>query len=417
MSGIKINRLKELGNRDATVLEHESLRVIITDQGGMVPELSAIQGEEISKGPNLNAHWLPWFRSNSGKPFDKDSSFWKANLLYHLAGNFPCIPNFGGGCTVDGINMPPHGWAANDPWKFRESGNSEGTGWALSIMESPERSMPLTFRKIDALVPGQNIHYTSIAIKNSGTADLEITAGWHNTVGAPFLARGSRLSTCADAWLTAPKGSEFETTTRFALDAEFPSLREVPLLKGGKTDVSVVPGPIGYTDFALGRVPVKASLGWSSLVNPSLRMAYICFFTGDAAAAQDDIILRFNALWMQFGGRNFTPWAPYEGGTDMAYCLGTENSVAAFAEGLEYSRRVKKLMDVPTTVTIPGGKEKIIRYGTLFSPYTGTALDEGVNAIEGEAHALVCKGKTGHCRFAADPGFDILKTLEKKILV
>ena len=422
MSGTKVNRRIEMGNREATVLEHDSLRVLIDDQSGMIPELSSLRGTggDISEGstPWLNAHWLPWFRANSEKPFNEavDGAFWKVNLLYHIAGNFPCIPNFGGGHTIDGINMPPHGWTANLPWKFRESGNHEGTGWALSTMESPEKSMPLLMRKIDALVPGQNIHYTSIAIKNSGTTDLEITAGWHNTIGAPFLAKGSRLTTCADAWLTAPKGSEFETTTRFALDAEFPNLREVPLLKGGKTDISVVPGPIGCTDFALGRVPVKSQLGWSSLVNPSLRMAYVCFFTGDAAAAEDDIILRFNALWMQFGGRNFTPWAPYEGGTDMAYCLGTENSVAAFAEGLGYSRRVKKLMYVPTTVIIPGGKEKILRYGTLFAPCGDTLLDEGVISLEGEAAALVCKGKSGYSRFPADPGFSVLKTLEKKIL-
>ena len=418
----KVIRQKELGNREATVLEHDSLRVVIDDQGGMIPELSALQGGEgkasDSGAPLLNAHWLPWFRSNSGKPFNEaeDGAFWKAKLLYHLAGNFHCIPNFGGGHTIDGINMPPHGWTANLAWKFRESGFHGETGWALSTMESPEASMPLTFRKIDALVPGQNVHYTSIAVKNPGKADLEITAGWHNTLGAPFLAKGARLSACADAWLTAPKGSEFDTTSRFVFDAEFPNLREAPLSKGGKADISVVPGPIGYTDFAVGRVPVKAPLGWSSLVNPSFKMAYICFFTGGGAAAEDDIIFNFNDLWMQYGGRLFTPWAPYEGGTDLTFCLGTENSVGAYAEGLAYSRKARKILDVPTTVTIPAGKEKVLRYGSLFAPYRENILDEGVSSVEGEADALVCKGKGGHWRFAADPGFGILKALEKKIL-
>jgi len=422
MGKIQVNRKVELGNREATVLEHDGLRVLIDDQGGMIPELSAIQGTggDISEGssPWLNAHWLPWFRSGSGKPFNEaeDGAFYKASLLYHAAGNFPCTPNFGGGHTVDGINMPAHGWTANLPWKFRESGNSEGTGWALSTMESPEKAMPLSFRKIDALVPGQNVHYTSVAIKNSGTADMEVTFGWHNTLGAPFLAKGARLSACADAWLTAPKGGEFDTTTRFVLETEFPNLREAPIIKGGKADISVVPGPIGFTDFAVGRVPVKAPLGWSSLVNPYLKMAYICFFTGGGAAADNDIILRFNDLWMQYGGRFYTPWASYDGGTDFTYCLGTENSIAAYAQGLEYSRRVKKILGVPATATIPAGAEKVVRYGTLFAPYGDTALDEGVVSLEGEAAALVCKGKSGHYRFAADPGFGILKALEKKIL-
>ena len=418
----KVARVTELGNREATVLENDDLRVLIDDQGSMIPELSALrktEGETAEGGaPRLNAHWLPWFRSSSGKSFNdaENGSFWNASLLYHLAGNFPCLPSFGGGDPVNGINIPAHGWTANLPWKFRESGSYEGTGWALSTLESPEAAMPLTFRKIDALIPGHNVHYSSITVKNNGTAAQEINAAWHNTVGAPFLAEGSRLSACADAWLTAPKGSEFDTTTRFVPDAEFASLREVPLARGGKADISVIPGPLGYTDFAAGRVPSGASLGWSSLVNPSLKMAYICFFTGPGAAASDDIILRFNDLWMQYGGRHFTPWAAYEGGTDLTYCLGTENSVGAYAQGLEYSLRVKKVLDSPTTVTIPGGTERVLRYGTLFAPYGQKALDSGVDSLSGESNALVCQGKGGRWSFPADPGFAVLKALEKKVL-
>ena len=418
----KVCRVTELGNREATALENDELRVLIDDQGGMTPELSAIMktdGEAAGNAaPRLNAHWHPWFRSSAGRPYreELDGAFWKANLLYHLAGNFPCIPNFGGGCTVSGVNLPPHGWSANLPWTFCESGSCEGTVWALSSMESPEAAMPLTFRKIDALVPGHSVHYSSIAIRNCGTEVLEINAGWHNVVGSPFLSAGTRLSACADAWLTAPKGSEFDATTRFAPDAEFPALGEVPLYNGGKADISIVPGPIGYTDFAVGRVPAGAHLGWSALVNPFLKMAYICFFTGPAAAARDDIILRFNDLWMQYGGRNFTPWAPYEGGTDLCYCLGIENSAGAYAQGLEYSLRVKKVLGSPTTVTIPPGEEKTLRYGTLFAPYGQGTLDGGIDSLLRESNALVCQGKGGRWNFAADTSFSVLKALEKQIL-
>ena len=414
-----VKRITELGKREATVLEHEGLRVIIDDEGGMIPEFSSRIDALDEKAGNgvkrLNAHWLPWFRSNSGEPFDKtkDGSFWKGRILHHLAGNFPCLPNFGGDCNINGVDLPAHGWTANLPWKFVKSGVSEGTVWALSTMESPDNKIPLSFRKIDALAEGQNIHYTSVVVKNSGNEDIDITAAWHNTIGAPFLAKGGRISSCADAWITAPKGSEFDTTSRFILGEEFPDLYNVPLLKGGKADISIVPGPIGYTDFAVGRVPESLSLGWSAFVNPSYKMTYISFFTGSSAAASDDIILRFNNLWMQYGGRNFTPWAAYEGGTDLTFCLGAENSISAYAEGLEYSRRVKKVLDTPTTVNIPAGEERVLRYGTLFAPYKENTLDEGVISLEGEKEALVCKGKNGHYRFAADPGFDILKKLEK----
>jgi hypothetical protein len=407
----QVKRLVEIGKREATVLEHSNLRVMIDDLGGMIPDMSVLP-------ETLNAHWLPWFRSNSGKPFNEneDSPFWKANVLYNLAGNFPCLPSFGNGHIIDGIDMPPHGWTANQAWKFQGSGCHEGAGWALSTMEIPEKAMPLSFKKIDALVPGQNVHYTTLSVKNLGTKEIEICAAWHNTLGAPFLAEGSKLSACADVWMTLPAGSEFDKTSRFVPGAEFPNLKEAPLLKGGKVDISNIPGPLGYTDFATGRVPPGASLGWSSLVNPSLKMAYICFFTGPGAAGEDDIILRFNDLWMQYGGRAYTPWAPYEGGTDLTYCLGTENAVAAFAMGLDYSRQVKKVLDAPTTVKISGGEEKFLRYGTLFAPYGQKLLDEGVYKLEGEPNALVCKSKSGHYSFAADPFFNLLKELEKKIL-
>jgi hypothetical protein len=282
-------------------------------------------------------------------------------------------------------------------------------------MEAPDTTMPLSFTKIDALVPRQNVHYMSVTVKNNGTSGLEICAGWHNTLGTPFLAEGCRISGAASAWATAPEGSEFDPTTRLAIAAEFPSLTEAPLSAGGKVDLSRVPGPLGYTDFAAGRIDSSVSLGWSSLVNPGLKAAYICFFTGPASAAEDDIIFRFNNLWMQYGGRNFTPWAPYEGGTDLVYCLGTENAAAAYAQGLEYSRRIGKVLGAPTTVTIPAGGQKTIRYGCLFAHYDGSALDEGVLSLNAEAGFLVSEGKGGSQRFAADPSFAVLKALEKKL--
>jgi hypothetical protein len=406
-------RVVELGNRAATVLEHDTFRVMVDDIGGMIPELSGSRGQGW-----LNAHWMPWFRSSQGKPY-KDTehgAFWKSNLLYHIAGAFPCLPNFGSGHIIDGVSLPPHGWTANQNWKFVTKGNDETTGaaWALSVMDSPDKAMPLSFSKLDVLIPGQPVHYSSIRVKNSGPADIEICAAWHNTLGAPFLNPGCRISGAAKTWMTPPPGGEFDTTTRLALGAEFASLDQAPLMRGGTTDISRVCAPMGYTDFAVGAIPDSACLGWSSLVNPDLQYAYICFFTGPKAAAADDIILYFNELWMQYGGRLFTPWAPYEGAADLTYCLGQENAVAAYAYGLEYSRSVKSLQGAPTTVRIPAMGQKTLRYGTLFAPYIGTALDQGIHTVEGEEKRLVCTGAGESWTFNADPGFTVLKGLERR---
>ncbi|GHV60542.1 hypothetical protein AGMMS49587_02170 [Spirochaetia bacterium] len=413
-----VTRLVELGEREATVLEHGSLKVMIDDQGGMIPELSTVKEKS-----RINAHWQPWFRSNSGKPYSdaEHGFFWKGNLLYHIAGNFPCAPNFGPGHFIDGLTMPPHGWTANLKWQFINNGIDEETGaaWALSSMKAPsggtEKKMPLSFRKIDALLPGQSVHYSSLEIQNFGNDDLEINCGWHNTLGTPFLAPECRISAAAKCWTSAPLGGEFDATTRLNPETEFSSLTAVPLFRGGKADLSRVPPPIGYTDFVTGLIPESAHLGWSALVNPALKLAYLCFFTGPRDAAEDDIILRFNDLWMQYGGRPFTPWAPYEGGTDLTYCLGTENAIAAYSYGLEYSRQTKQLMGAPVTVLIPAGKTRTLRYGVLFAPYGGNTLDGGIDSLEAEESLLICKGRQDSERFAADTGFGILKEIQKKL--
>ncbi|MDR1106475.1 MAG: hypothetical protein LBL44_08975 [Treponema sp.] len=410
--GAEFSRVTELGGREATLLENGMLRVMIDDQGGMIPELSAVRGRS-----RVNAHWLPWFRSNSGKPFGAaEEKFWKAGLLYDIAGNFPCAPSFGPGGNGGGVEIPVHGWTANRLWRFVTGGTDgeSGAAFAVSEMESPEGSMPLSFKKTDAVVPGESVHYASLEITNRGKIDLEICCGWHNTLGAPFLQPGCRISGAAGRWSTPPKGGEFDETTRLVLDAEFASLAEAPLAGGGKADLSLVPGPTGYTDFACGVIPASAHLGWSSLVNPALGLAYVCFFPGKAAAAEDDIVLRFNDLWMQYGGRNFTPWAPCEGGTDLAYCLGTENAAAAFAYGLEYSRERGEVLGAPAVVIIPAGKSRTLRYGTLFAPYGEKILDGGIAAVEGGDGILACGGKGGTARFGADGEFRVLKKIERR---
>ncbi|MDR3147271.1 MAG: hypothetical protein LBU00_02705 [Treponema sp.] len=406
-------RVLVAGKREATVLEQDGLRLVIDDEGGMVSELSAFT----DKGGRLNAHWNPWFRGLGGKPFDtaEHGAFWKARLLYQLAGNFPCLPSFGGDHLVDGIDMPAHGWTANNRWCFLEKkvDKESGAAWALSAMGSPERPMPLGFKKIDMVIPGHPVHYTAIVVGNTGDRDIDISAGWHNTVGAPFLAPGCRYNGAGETWMTAPAGGEFDATSRLAMGEQFSSLTSVPLRNGTTADISVIPGPIGYTDFVTGAIPARARIGWSAVVNPFLKMLYLCFFTGPAAAAADDIILYFNELWMQYGGRPFTPWAAYDGGTDLTYCLGTENVVSAYAYGLDYSRKAGTLLGNPTTVTIPAGGIKTLRYATLFTPYTDTALDNGVSSLNPTGGGIVAAARNGGQAFTADWEFKLLKKIEK----
>jgi len=405
-----VSRVMELGGREATVLENSNLQVMIDDIGGMTPECSGNMA-----GQWLNAHWMPWFRSNGGEPYNdaKHGSFWKSNLLYHFAGSFPCIPNFGPGHIVDGVHIPPDGWTANQKWRYVTNDIDEASGavWFLSVMESPNKEIPLSFSKLDVLLPFQSIHYTSIRVRNRGYTNTEICAAWHNVLGSPFLNQGCRISAAAQRWMTSPPGGEFDTTTRLALGAEFYSLAKAPLLKGGNTDLSVVSAPCGFTDFVTGAIPRTASLTWLAAVNPALKMLYISFSPGPAEALDDDIVLYFNNLWMQYGGRPFTPWAPYEGGPDLSYCLGLDNSVSAYAYGLGFAREVRNVLGNPTTVTIPAMGQKTLRSGTLFAAYEGSSMDEGISYVRMGDKCLACFG-TDAAAFNADPRFEVLRRLE-----
>ncbi len=406
-----VRRIKEQGQRDATLLENGVIRVVVTDQGGMVPELSAKVGAGY-----LNAHWNPDFRANSGDEYDpaQHESFWKAKLLYHLAGNFPCAPNFGGGPAKAKVEYPPHGWTANERWQLTGTGTDaqSGAAWVRSTMESRDPDLPLSFVKIDAVLPGQPVQYSSLRVENRGSAAADINVAWHNTVGSPFLQAGCRMSASAETWATPPLGGEFDDTGRLAIGAQFASLAAAPLRSGKTADLTVVPGPLGYSDFVTGPVPAAALLGWSAVTNPVLGLAYVCFFPGPAGAAADDIVLGFNDFWMQYGGRPFTPWAAYAGGTDLTYCLGTENAVGAYSAGLELSRTQKKLLGSATTVTIPAGQARTLRYGTLFAAYEGGTLDQGVSAVQAEGRRLACTGSKETAAFDADGDFRTLKQLE-----
>lgn len=416
-TGTSHRRVVEAGKRNATELENGELRLVIADKGGMTPELSTRRGSGW-----MNAHWIPEFRDNSGEPFDqaRHGGHWGADLLYSIAGNFPCCPNFGPDHDDGGIFYPPHGWTANGTWRHEAGGvdAESGAAWALSTMGSPEAALPLSFRKLDVLQKGQRVHYASLAISNDGDRDAEICVAWHSTVGAPFLHAGARISVSAKRFATPPAGGEFDDTGRLAVGAEFDSLEAAPLRAGGTCDLTVVPGMIGYTDFVTGAVPRDLPLGWTAVSDPASATVYACFFPGPKAAGEDGIALSFNDLWMQYGGRPFTPWAAYPGGADRSFCLGTENAVGIYANGLAAAKKAREFMGSPTTVLVPARSRRTLRYGTLFAPYGEGALDGGVAEITPERGKLVLVGRSSKgatARFPVDSDFSVLRGLEKRL--
>jgi hypothetical protein len=390
-------KLKEAGQRDAVFMSNDKIRVIIDANKGMVPELSTAY-----KDGWINSHWQPWFRANSGQPWNEDdhAQFWKVPLLYDIAGNFPCVPNFGPDNKVGSYKLPPHGYTAFAEWQQEKPQiNAESIALTSTLNEGEH---PFRYKKVDLLLKNQNILYTRLDVQNTGTKSETYNCGWHNTVGAPFLESDCLIDNNAERFSVPPAGTEFDRTGRLAFGEETDSLTSVPLRTGGTVNLRRVPGINGYTDFITGAVPPSCKLAWCSIVNPRLKLLYLSFFKGPAAASKDEIQLYFYDLWMNYGGRPYTPWAAQDDLTDQTFCLGAENATGYYANGLNQSIENPELLGNPTILPLAGGDKKSLFYATLFQEYTENILDKGVKSVHGEKGKLIIDGYSGqsveiHC--------------------
>ncbi len=290
-----------------------------------------------------------------------------------------------------------------------------GALWLLSVMKGVA-PYAYTAYKIDMMLPNHPVLYSSVTIENNQATDILTNAAWHNTAGPPFLESGCVINLCADRFSTVPGGSEFDATGRLALGQEFDDLSKAPLRSGGTCDLRTVSGMIGYSDFITGAIPSKSALGWASVINPAQQMVYFTFFPGPSALGEDEIPLRYNNLWMQYGGRPFNPWALYEGGADQTFCLGLENSTGFYANGIEKAVQAKTLLDVETTVTIPAGKRRVQRYGTALTSYDQGKMSSGIASVEQVVEGIVLKRGKSWAFIESDSTFHFLKEMEKKLI-
>lgn len=408
MSTISAERTSHMG-RPSVRLSNGLVEAVICPRGGTVPVFAARAREG-----TVNAHWIPPFRDPKGPPYSEaeHASFWKCRLLYDIAGDFLCSPNFGPDCEVDGVAIPPHGWTASGEWRLEEASADADRGLAFArlAMESPSKGLDLAWERLDLLLVGQGALFSSLRIRNRGDRPLAINIGRHATLGPSFLEKGCRVSACADRYATPPSGSEFSPTGRLAEGAEFKSLSAAPLRSGGDVDLSEVPGMIGFTDLAAGAVPANTGLGWSCVANPRLGLAHLCLFPGPAGLPEGEVALGFNVLWMQYGGRRFQPWALSDGGEDRCFCLGTECGTGAFANGLAESRSVGRLLGSATTVAIPAKGERIFNYCTALVELDGALLQETeLGARLGDDGELVLVGRHARQATRIDAGFRALR--------
>ena len=197
MANIEARRVEYMGRR-SVLLANGEVRALFDATGSMIPEFG------VRRGPaSLNAHWLPDFRDVSGLPFspEQHGAYWKAKLLYLIAGDFVCSPSFGPPCTVDGVALPPHGFTANEEWGIDEvhADPNAGVARARFSLQSPAAGLPLSWERCDLVLEGQPAYFSSMTIRTAGRQPSPST--WRATT------RWARLSSRPAAGSASPPGA------------------------------------------------------------------------------------------------------------------------------------------------------------------------------------------------------------------
>lgn len=397
--------------QDGVWLKNDQTRLFVQKFGGMTPEFSKLaQLDDCIQW--LNTHWNPHFKTPfSGKldeQSDEQKSYWAIELMRQAAGTFPCAPTFGPGND----QVLPHGDTANMDWQLKDAQQTSSCEQEAAFAHWTLKGnyQGLTYQKWDILPESSSAHYMVLEVSNPTAHNVETNLAWHTTVGAPFLERGCLIETNCNRFKTAPAGTEFDHTSALEAEAEFTSLTKAPVSQAlakylKAKDVSKMPGYNGRSEFISG-VTKHSHYLWSVCVNPYLRMAYLTLVPFDAVERQANASSM--NYWMHSGGRDFAPWADYQGGVDRNYALGMETSIGASCLGLDWARQHPEYLGKPTFCSLAPGQSLCFPcINTIFEVNLVTSADD--NQIRQSIHQQVEQHIS-----TLDTRFSVFTTLTQK---
>jgi hypothetical protein len=215
-----------------------------------------------------------------------------------LRGDFFCFP-FGGGEDGEyGINCPPHGQTACDPWDLKAF-NSDKAGSMLELsmdLEAGGRVVKRISLKADEPV----IYNENVVEGFRGNIPL----GYHPTLKLPDRTGAGIIDMSPPiVGLTTPERFEIPAAggySRLALGAEITDRKKVPTIDGGTVDISRYPTPSGYEDLALFINDPEKDFSFTAASLP--QEGYLYF------QLKNPRILAQTLFWMSNGGRHYAPW-------------------------------------------------------------------------------------------------------------
>ena len=379
---LEVKRINDIVGRQGTLLTNGLIRVVVEDFGGMTPELS-YKNEKTY----VNMHFVPHFRGSSSHYDENKHKAWGAKLAHELAGTWPCFPNFGNSSFERGYEVPVCGHTAQGVWDILEYGANEEFCYQVAALGG-KHTENIYYKKYDILLKEESVYYQVIKIKNNRDEIFNFGGALHNTTGSSFIEKGCKIAASADLYHTPPVSHDPNQIERLKLNVSFSKLNNAPLNGGGSVDLTTVPGLVGYTDFITGRIPQDADLGWMGIINPNLGSIYLTFFKGPKTIAPNEFTFLFNHLWLQYGGRNYLPWAKFEGGFDQTLAVGIESGISAWGYGLDYCDKNPVLMGNPTIIPLLPNEEKTLFHGTLVRKLEGNELNLGIKNVNRKMNVL-----------------------------
>ena len=216
-------------------------------------------------------------------------------ILKVLRGDFFCLP-FGGNATpFQGERHPVHGETANSKWKLEaRSADSLHLRLATRIRRG----------KVDkhiVLRPGHTAIYQRHII--SGMTG-PISPGHHAMLKFPDAPGSGLISTSRFVHgEVIPEHIEHPEQGGYSWlkpRQSFRSLRRVPTLDGGTTDLSRYPARRGFEDFVMLVADVRQPFAWTAAAFPEAGYVWL--------ALKDPRVLRETLFWISNGGRHYAPW-------------------------------------------------------------------------------------------------------------
>ena len=383
-----IRRLSLWEGRDATYMSNGSFFVVTEDQGEITLEISVRNGS----GARVSPLCLPYFRgTGSGVMSDDNGQWWRMRQgLYQAGGMYLSFPS-----GSDDIIT-----TSNTYWSVRRYGTEDEFGgvWKYSEMKSREVDNKYKVGKVDLVLPGHDVLYTSYSITNTGSTILEGNPQWTAVLSSPLVERGTYINTNARKFSVFPLANRESGVNRFVPSTVFYDLRKAPLLKGGYADASVVPSPTGTYDYIMGELS-DDSVDWISATNPSDQMVFMIFM--QKKQNNDEFSMPFCTIGENWYGRMDAPWALFDGATPQ---------IRSLSLGFSYGERGSR------NFSLLPGETKTCYMGSLYSYVDNQRLASlGFLSNETKPEGFMLKRTKSVFVLEADTAFKALHKISKRL--